>query len=340
MHVGEMIALLRVVRRLTQVELAKKAGVSQAVLSKAESGLVDLEETRLAAVAAALEVPISRLTHGAPAEGVLSACAFHRKRSSLAVSDAKRIRALLDLTRLQVEGLVPSEHAPVTVPRESPTSDGYTTAGEIARKVRTAMSAPDGPLPDLAGAIESMGAIVVVRDLEAGKIDAIGSWPEGHGPLFLLNSTVPGDRQRFTLAHELGHAVMHPVPTTEQEREADEFASELLMPTTVIRDELSGVKLADLARLKARWGVSMAALARKARDLGMISEYDYKTLNIEMSKAGYRTREPVHIAHESPALVARCIHRALDSVQDISALAASVHLRPEEFGSLYLEEAS
>src|SRR5680860_1350268 len=100
---GQMVQLVRVARGLTQTDLAKRAGISQAVLSKVETGGVELDTDRLAAVATELNVPLARLTTSEPTGGVLSACAFHRKRNSLPVSDANRIRANLDLRRLQVE---------------------------------------------------------------------------------------------------------------------------------------------------------------------------------------------------------------------------------------------
>ena len=62
-----------------------------------------------------------------------------------------------------------------------------------------------------------------------------------------------------------------------------------------------------LARLKARWGVSMAALIRRGRDLGEVTEYRYRELNIELSKAGWRTREPVEVPAERPRLLADAV---------------------------------
>lgn len=338
---GEMLTLVRTARGVTQAELAQDAKMSQAALSKAEAGLKPLDADRLAAVADVLGVPVSRFFAGIPAGGLLSACAFHRKRSSLPVSDAKRIRAMLDLTRLQVEELVDPDAPPATVPL-SPTVDTDLAPAEIARNVRHHMNhelaLPDGPLPDLVAAIEALGAVVLVRDLGARRIDAIGSFPETHRPLFLLNASAPADRRRFTLAHELGHAIMHPVPTADQEAEADAFASELLMPTQVIRSELKNVALADLALLKRRWGTSMAALARKARDLGGIGEHDYKRLNIELSTAGYRLREPVEVAYEHPTLVAECITRQLRDGATARHLASAAHMRENEFRDLYMQE--
>lgn len=331
-----MVQLVRVARGLTQTELAKRAGLSQGLLSKAESGAVDLEDGRLAAIATQLDVPVARLTTSEPIGGVLSACAFHRKRNSLPVSDANRIRANLDLRRMQIDTLLPISEVGVTIERTPPSDDDWDNPETIALEVREAMGLGDGPIPDLVSAVEKAGAVVIVTDLGVARIDAIGSWPSGHRPVLMLNARTPNDRRRFTLAHELGHAVMHQLPTDDQESEADRFASELLMPSNTIRDELTKLDLPKMVMLKPRWGVSMAALIRKARDVGSISDYDYKRLNIALSTAGYRTNEPVPLHEEFPHLVDLAVRQRLDDGENITDLAAKALMTPNEFDAIYI----
>jgi len=335
-----MVQLVRVARGLTQAQLAKRAGLSQAVLSKVETGTVDLDDDRLAAIAANLAVPTARLTTSEPTGGVLSACAFHRKRNSLPVSDANRIRANLDLRRMQVEALLPMSEGDVGIERTPPSDDDWDNPETIALEVREAMGLGNGPIPDLVSSVERTGAVVIVADLGAARIDAIGSWPTGHRPVFMLNASTPADRRRFTLAHELGHAVMHQLPTGDQESEADRFASELLMPSNSIRDELAKLDLPKLVTLKPRWGVSMAALIRKAKDVGSISDHEYKQLNIALSTAGYRTNEPVPLHEELPRLVEQAVRQRLDDGELIAELAAKALMTPDEFNAIYLERAT
>lgn len=334
-NVASMLVLVRTARGMTQGEVAKRAHLSQGLLSKAETGMLSLDRGRLAAVARALDVPVDRFTASAPPDDVLSACAFHRKRSSLSVSDAKRIRALLDLTRLQVEGLVDERAPELGLPRESPSADGYTSPEDIAESVRRVLTEVTGPIANLVHEAEQLGVLMVNRNLGAPRIDAIGTWPAGHRPLFLLNSSAPADRKRFTLAHELGHTVMHPAPVPDQEAEADRFASELLMPAAEIRVELHNLSLARLVALKRRWRVSMAALVRRARDVGTISDHEYKMLNIEFSTAGYRTREPVDITDETPTLITEIIQRRLSAGETVTELARTAHQHEAEFQTLY-----
>jgi Zn-dependent peptidase ImmA (M78 family)/transcriptional regulator with XRE-family HTH domain len=322
---------------MTQNELAATAEISQAYLSKAEKGSVDLSGRRLVAVAQALSFPTSFLTLPQDVSATTTACVFPRKRNSLPVTAERRVRAILDVTRLQVTALVSELLPPVALHREAPSADGWLGPEELAIDTRQRLGFGSGPLPDLTAALEAAGVLVVAQDLGTRRLDAVGQWPVGERPFFLVNTSAPGDRQRFTLAHEVGHAVMHTEPTPDQEPEADRFASELLMPANDIRSELADPTMGRLVQLKKRWRVSIAALIRRARDVGAINDYRYKQLNIELSAAGYRTREPASFPPERPAHLSAILATLAQADGGVSSLAAKAHMIESEFVSLYLE---
>jgi Zn-dependent peptidase ImmA (M78 family) len=193
---------------------------------------------------------------------------------------------------------------------------------------------------DLVGAIEAAGVVLVGADLGSMKIDALMSWPPQGRPVVLLGTHAPGDRQRFSVAHELGHAVMHEIPTAAQEAEADRFAAELLMPRRDIASSLGDVSMAGLAQLKKVWRVSMAALLRRARDLDRISDYQYRQGSIELSRAGYRTREPVVIEPEQPRLLRDCLAGQLEAGVTVADLATAAWMTEPSFRATYLEGES
>lgn len=300
-----MLQTARQARGLTQSELARKAGLTQAFLSKAEAGNTELDGERLDRVAAALRQPPALLCLQADEHSLVSSCAFHRKRGSLPVSKVRQVHACLDIARVQAEELLRGVSAPpVSLPRIPPDEDGVRGPREIARQVRAALDIPAGPVGDLTAAVEGAGVIVLSWDLGLKHGDAVSQWLPGHRPAMLLYRDAPGDRARYSTGHELGHLVMHSGPVEGQEEQANAFASELLMPAAEMRDELRNLSMPALAKLKARWGVSMAALIRRARDLGTISDYRYRELNIELSKAGWRVKEPVDIPGERPRMLA------------------------------------
>ncbi len=310
--VGATANLVRRARGMGQEEVAAAAGLSQGTLSKFERGLVAIDEDRLQSLADALDIPLTRLTGAQPSEAASAACQFHRKRSSLPVSEATRIRALLDLSRAQVEDLLGSTLPKLALKRTSLDLAADFGPIDAAREARELLQSAPGPIVDLAAAAEAAGVLILRRDLGTDKIDAIGTWPKGHRPMFLLNTTASADRQRFTLAHELGHAVMHERPADNQEAEADSFASELLMPARQIRSDLTDVTLARLVALKQKWRVSIAALVRRAHDLDAISDHQYRELNIALSTAGYRKHEPVDIAPDIPAVITATLAEHLE----------------------------
>jgi Zn-dependent peptidase ImmA (M78 family) len=103
-------------------------------------------------------------------------------------------------------------------------------------------------------------------------------------------------RLRFDSAHELGHLVLHADPEPGNrtlERQADAFAGALLMPRDEILEELPRRwDFRTFAALKRRWGVSLAALLHRARELGRLTENSYRwaVTTLSPSMAGARSR--------------------------------------------------
>jgi Zn-dependent peptidase ImmA (M78 family) len=119
--------------------------------------------------------------------------------------------------------------------------------------------------------------------------------------MFFLNKNVSGERHRFNVAHELAHAVMHfSTVLGDAEIEANAFAAEFLMPADEIRSDLRNLDLSDAARLKSVWGVSMAAIIQRARDLNRITESSYRRLFTILSATGQRRCEHLPIPFENP----------------------------------------
>jgi Zn-dependent peptidase ImmA (M78 family) len=122
--------------------------------------------------------------------------------------------------------------------------------------------------------------------------------------VIVLNPTAPGDRQAWNLAHETAHLVLHYPLTARQddiEKEADRFAAELLMPKDAMLSEIAiPVTLSTLAELKSRWRVAMSALLRRAKELDVVTERQYKYLLMNMQQRGWRQHEPVEIPADRP----------------------------------------
>ncbi|MGQ4374791.1 ImmA/IrrE family metallo-endopeptidase [Streptomyces sp. SAS_267] len=347
-HPG-MLALARESRGMTQTGVADAmteasdmaAVVSQGYVSRAESGRLSVGEDRLMLYATALGYPPELLCVNPQVSGVGVGLIHHRKRASLSAPALRRIHAQLALVRLQVSGMAGAAAVPINMHRfPQVTLDDLTTAKDAARQVRRDWGMPAGPVADVIASIEEAGGWVVVRDLGSDLLDAVSQWDGRQMPLILVNDRAPGDRCRFSVAHELGHLVMHTEPGTagEQEKQADAFASEFLMPAADIRQSFAGgVDLGRLAELKRVWRVSMSALLRRAVDLNILSDWQYRTVAVEMSALGYRTAEPIVIAPERPRQVDSLVDTLLsDRGLDVCQAAACARLLPADFERLYV----
>lgn len=145
--------------------------------------------------------------------------------------------------------------------------------------------------------------------LEDDAVEAFSWWDERPIVLCKRNSD-SATRRRFSLAHELGHLVLHRrVVSGERttEDEANRFASAILMPAAAFRREFprAGTRMdwTGLLEMKQRWGTSVQAILRRALDLGMITDAAYHSAYIRISQLGWRRQEPNEPDHEQPELV-------------------------------------
>jgi Zn-dependent peptidase ImmA (M78 family)/transcriptional regulator with XRE-family HTH domain len=192
------------------------------------------------------------------------------------------------------------------------TDDGPERA---ARLVRERWRIGPGPLGHLVRLLENHGVLVVFSPPQTATVDAY-SFDSRLRPVVVLNP-IKRDyyRQRFDVAHELGHLVMHADAEPGGrvvEDQAHRFAAEFLMPAAEIRERLpatmSGHAWRTLGKLKERWGVSMQALLYRARRLGRLSEVSYRNAMSTISTRGWRRDEPGLInTIEQPSLLPRAV---------------------------------
>jgi Zn-dependent peptidase ImmA (M78 family) len=178
-----------------------------------------------------------------------------------------------------------------------------------AKVTRTAFGlSPDLPITHLVRTLEKHGVYVLALPIEVPGHDAFSTWMDSNPrrPVIVITQTDAGDRLRFSVAHELGHLVLHRSPKglARIENEANSFAAEFLVPADAVRSEMNlPLTLTALASLKARWGVSMQTLVTRARDVGIITESQRRYLFQQISARGWRKKEPVAVPLETPRLL-------------------------------------
>ena len=301
---AEMLTLARMSRSITQGELAKATGTTQGRVSKIEHGLLEPTSDLVQEFARALDYPPSFFFQPGYMQGLPSW--FHRKRQHLPRTILDRVHAeiairIRNIAKLLQSTDVAAEHS---VPQID-VDDFNGSVSDIARHVRERWAVPRGPIADMINLLERAGTLVVPCDFGISEIDAVGMRLQGMPPLMFVNASAPTDRMRFTVAHELGHLVMHALPNDDMEKQADLFASEFLMPAADIRPQLQRLDLTILGVLKRVWRVSMAALLVRARQLKVITASKYTSLWKQLSALGFRRREPVELdlSPETPHLL-------------------------------------
>ena len=291
----EMIRLARESRGLIQGELATKLGVSQGHFSKVEAGIVVSQRDLVEGLSRVLDFPPEFFFQIDRVYGPSTSEFYHRKRKSAQARTLDQIHANINIRRIHLGRLLRSvEPPPCAIPKIDPEEfDG--DVGEIARAVRSAFQVPKGPIRNVIEIIEDAGGIVIKMPFDSRFVDAVSWWVPGLPPVFYVNDSMPADRERLTLCHELGHLVMHQIARPDMEDEANKFAAEFLMPADEIRPHLREVSLQSLSAMKPYWKVSMQALLKRAADLETITPARASYLWALIAKNGYKLKEPAEL---------------------------------------------
>jgi Zn-dependent peptidase ImmA (M78 family)/DNA-binding XRE family transcriptional regulator len=302
---GEAIYTARLAAGLTQAKLAERTGMTQAALSRYENDLREPDGETVERIAAELGVTGQLLSNASGLLGATAVDAHMRRRATAKATVWRRLEARLNILRLQVHQL--SQSLDLDAVNHMPRLDPIEYSPDAAaRLVRMQWRMPVGPVRGVVAWMESAGCFIVEMDFGTPRIDGMSQWIDDH-PIVLINSRVPTDRLRLTLAHELGHLVLHSDPehvTDEVESEAFAFAAEFLMPAVVIRPQLRALSVGRLHDLKREWMVSFAALIERSYDLGLMTPTRRTSMYKMLSKRGWRTREPLSdvLPLEEPSL--------------------------------------
>jgi len=342
-----MMTLARDARGLTQAELSHRLKVTQGTLSKYESGLLEPPLDFVDDLADSVNFPSSFFYEPGRPYGLPP---FHyRRRKKLSAKALARIVAEMNIRRLHVSKLLVSFNWKTNAFIPEIDRDEYRGRGkgaltteDVARLVREMWMLPKGPIPNMVELLESNGGLVIPCDFGSDLIDALSQRIDGLPILFFVNVAAPADRLRHTLAHELGHMVLHTVTVKsdeEMEDEADAFAGAFLLPADEIRPQLRRFDLRQLANLKLHWKVSMGAIAVRADRLKLITPYQSKMFWIEMNRLGYRKREPNEPPKETPSLLRQMISFHTKKLgYSLGEMAKLLHLKVSEFQEMYRAE--
>ena len=330
-----MLTVVRESKRMSQTKLANAAGLAQSTVSQIEAGILSPSNETVDQLAQSLECPPSLLRVSLRFREL--PMTFFRKKARVRVIDVKAIRARVNLYRLRLEILLRSFDLVDAKLIEVDTESDGLSPSEAAKRLRVYWNVPPGPIRNLTNLVESYGMVVVPMDFANESVDGLSLYDPADTlpPMIFMNPNLPGDRWRLSLAHELGHIILHhhlnvPPSDKQMEAEAFEFALEFLAPAVEIAGQLRHVTMHRLASLKKHWRISMAALLMRATKMGYISQRHVRRFWIQLRKSG--KNEPVKIPSEHPTTLYTVVrHHQNELGYSTKNLSEALHQFVEEF---------
>lgn len=310
----DRLRMARELRGLSKVELATKVGKSPSALTQFENGSLRPDAGTVRQFALALGVPVHFLG-GAGRRGLsrieLDQCHFRSLRSARqrdrrsVLATGSMLLGVLDLAEEHVE--LPEED----VSRVAAGSGSPASIEDFAAHVRREWGKGLGPLPGVISLLEAKGVAVLPIAQRHREIGSFSFWYGDRPCVFLVLYPEAATRTRWDAAHELGHLLMHEEARPGDpalEREADRFAASFLLPRETFEPECpTRLVWPHFRELKARWGVSLAALLRRAHDLGRLSEASYRRAFVQLNRTGERFREEGEPEMERPEVLRMAI---------------------------------
>lgn len=194
------------------------------------------------------------------------------------------------------------------------------------------------PISNLINILENIGILIIQIDNKDNIFSDFDGLSEivNDIPVIVLLKDNDGARQRFTIAHELGHLILDINNKLDKEKVCNKFAGALLMPAGAIVREFGlnrkNISLYELKVFKIEYKVSMSAIIYRLRELNVINEYLYKKINITFNKNGIKRNEPININPEESYQYKKLVHRLeIDNIITINKACSLLDITTNEY---------
>lgn len=321
------LELARRRRGLTKVELAETTGISVRMLTGYESGRSDPGPLYLGRLADALHFPVKFFCGPDLDEPPVDGSSFRALSTLPARQRDQTLGAgaiALALSDWIGERFALPEPAVPRYQGIDPETAAMAVRGEWGLGER--------PIKNIIHLLEAHGVRVFSLVEECTAMDAFSFW-RGDIPYVCLNTRKTTERSRMDAAHELGHLVLHRGGgrSRKNEQDADLFGAAFLMPRgSMLATAPRGGSLAAIVRAKRRWGVSAANYTHRMYGLKLLTEWQYRSLFIEMGKYGYRKGEPDGMPAETSQVFTKVFKSLLEEGVTKRQVAEELAIYPDE----------
>ena len=327
------LTLARKRRRLTGEGLARLIGVTPVTMSRLEQGINEPAPETLDAIVKILGFP-KEFFYGKDIDSLSQDAASFRSLTTMTAKERDAALTAGSLAYLLSDWVTERFNLP-KVDLIDLSSERNPDKAAISLRQHWALG--EQPISSMVKLLESKGVMVFSLSENTKNVDAFSCWRNGT-PYVFLNTFKSPEHSRFDAAHELGHLVLHKHGGPHQkaaEFEANTFASCLLMPEADIRSMVSfSISINQLVKIKKRWGVSIAALVYRLHKIGLLTDFKYRSLYIQIAKMGYRTKEPNGLPREESVVWKKVFTELWTDRITKSHIANDLHLPFEEIENL------
>jgi Zn-dependent peptidase ImmA (M78 family) len=300
-------------------KLAELVGLSHMAISKFEKGVLTPSSDILIKLAKALGVSVEFFFR--PETIKLGAIKFRKRQrpgkkveESIKAQIADQIERRLELESLYPNPPIQSFKIPDSLQSRI---DTYDQIEEISNKIRNHWKLGRAPIQDLIDVLESHGVRVFIIDYEEKLFDGLATLINEE-PIIVISSRWPGDRQRFTLAHELGHFILPTLLSKDldEEKACNRFAGAFLLPKEAILQGMGKIRTSiewrELFLIKEEYKLSMCSICYRLRDVGIIKESHFNHLIFHFNQKGWKKQEPgTQIPSEKTHIFKQMVFHAL-----------------------------
>lgn len=327
------LTLARKRRGLTMTKLAAAIGVEPRSISAYEKGEFGPDNDRLANLALALRFP-EAFFFGDDLDEPTPDIASFRALSKMTAGQRDTALGAGAIALMLNEWIEARFELPTPDLPDLSREGGPEAAAHALRQMWTL---GELPIKNLVHLLESRGVRVFSLSVDATEVDAFSMWRQST-PFVFLNTKKSAEHSRFDAAHELGHLVLHRHGSPqgrEAEHEANAFASAFLMPrANVLAHAPRMASIDHLVKLKKLWGVSVAALTYRLHTVGVLSDWHYQSLYIEISSRGYRKKEPDEGPRENSQVLQKVFAALRDESVSKGDIASELCIPAEELDQL------
>lgn len=311
--IGKNLKYFRLSAGLSQEELAKKVGITKMAISNYENDKRDVDSKILIKLADALNTKATYLlvNDNYPLEITYG---HFRKKKTVTESQQefvketikRKIGAMNEIISILGDNVLPIN--------DVSKKTKFDNAEKAAKQIRNYLSLPEsGPVGNITDIIENKGIVVCELDIQEDWFSGINGTFNGR-PYVAINKSMPAERQRFTLIHELAHILFDFKKEVNEEKIVDQIAGSFFFPKEDVLRELGTYRTDirfDLRCLQREYGVSMQSVLLRAKQVGVISERTYISQQKVLSELELKKDNELELSIENSELFVRLINRGI-----------------------------